>query len=135
MKLTEFNPEVVPTNNRSQLPKIGFQSSGLITLNKSAVELLKLKVGDTVKLYQSQEDTADWYVAKAKGGFPIRALSANGYLGFSCSFLRDKVFASVGYEKKSASAPIKADALVKVDGTNTAYLILTMAIKKPTKSK
>ena len=133
MKLMEFNPDVVPANTRSHHPKIGFHTSGLITLNKEAQELLKLKESDAVKLYQSDEDAADWFIAKAKGGFALRKTSPNqNIVAFNCKYIKDKIFESVETERTSGSIRIKADALVKVDGNVNAYPIMTSELNKHT---
>ena len=132
MQLKEFNPDVMPSGRRGSGPKISFQKSGLISINPEAAALLKLKVGDAVKLYQNPTDKEDWYIAKAKGGFQLRSLtgSLEGHLAFSSKALKDMVFESVESTSTSSSCPISAEEVVKVDGSINAHLIITAAIKK-----
>ena len=105
MKLKEFNSENCSgTTKRSIAPCISIDCKvGTFRINREACELIGLKDGDQVKFLQDQEDTADWYLEKAKsGGFALRAVPKTvGSLMFNNTPLSKKIAESVGFTGRS----------------------------------
>lgn len=79
MNLKKFTPETLPSRTGGpNAPTIAVsRKSGLITINKLAVDLIKLKAGDEIILVQDEHDTENWYVQKiATGGWELRQLDS-----------------------------------------------------------
>ena len=104
MKLTVFSAETLPVytgGHRSTIAKISFSKSGLIALNKKAVELMDLNAGQNISL--AQDDDAQWYVYKDKSGFPLRLHPKNGTLMFNHIGLKNMFCESLGVDPKIAN--------------------------------
>lgn len=53
-------------------PTIRFASNGLISFNYAAQEAMGLKVGDTIALFQDEDEPKEWCVARDKNGVKLR---------------------------------------------------------------
>jgi len=128
MNLKTFDAITTPNRAKSVSPKITINTkSGLLSINKGAVELLGLKEKDQVTFHQDEEEITDWYIEKVKsGGFPIRKNKNATSLAFNNSYLAKKIFESVTCKEQSASV-LLAGKPTKL-GSRTLYGLLTNSL-------
>lgn len=62
--------------NSSPSPTITIKN-GTFRFNGAAVKMMKLKITDTIALYQSPKDKMCWYVGKDKVGFSLREMKSD----------------------------------------------------------
>lgn len=120
MKLKAFNKATVGANTKAPALTIG--KNGTIAFNKSLAEAMKVKIGDPVQFFQSEDDEQDWYVAKVKSedSFELRERS-DGHLIIQSSGLAKKIAGSFFLEG-SFQVKVKPEA-VQHDRVNY-FLIL-----------
>lgn len=76
MKLIVFNKTT--QSSRIQEPAVRFTKSGCIYINKKAVEMLNLEIGNTISLAQDGERKKDWYLFRDADGMVIRKGNQEG---------------------------------------------------------
>jgi len=62
----------------SKKPAIRISKVGLISLNKCAIRLLDLKVGDKIKFYQDEDNPEDWYLKEVPKTDDLGLICRNG---------------------------------------------------------
>lgn len=118
MKLTVFDNETMPKQlGRTGVPRITFSKSGVIALNKCAVEALGISVGDKISFAQDDTEDAPWYAYVDETGFKIRAkdFEKNGNACFNHAELSKAIIESFGYdedESKSVSLQLATEPVV-----------------------
>lgn len=70
MKLIVFNKTT--QSHRSIEPAVRFTKSGTIYLNKKAMDLMELQVGNAISLAQDSDRKKDWYLFRDADGVLIR---------------------------------------------------------------
>lgn len=74
MNLRTICPDTIPAKARKMHAFIGISKSGVIRINKAAVEKLGLTPKDQIVFHQDESSAQDWYVEKVKqGGFVLAA--------------------------------------------------------------
>lgn len=132
MKLKEFNTEnsVSHRGHKNGPPSLGITfSSGLVTINKAAAELLSLKAGDQVVILQDADEETDWYLEKVKTkGFPLRQMKeGNGSLLFNNAHVTKIMADSMTFTGKSGRILI-AGQPTKLDKRNL-WALLTAGLR------
>lgn len=134
MKLKSFNPEVLPvTTGPKQKPALSIHiSSGLFTINGSACELIGLVKEDQVEVYQDEQDSENWYIAKVKeGGFQLRSNSeGTRSLFFSSKQLCTLILASVDAHPSKPGVRLPIAGQPTKLGKQTLFGILAIAAKR-----
>jgi hypothetical protein len=133
MQLKIYNAENASRKQTStpmiSLPKKG----GLISINKAAAALLKLKEGDKISLAQDEKNVLDWYVFKDKAGIEIRLLKEEtGTWGFNSTLISEDLRACAPIEidqDKSIRMPFGEDAVVFQNDKTLYYPIITKKAK------
>jgi len=76
MKLKEFNAENTTTTRGGgvKTPAIGINlKTGLFNINKTACELMEIKLSDSIVILQDEEEKENWYIEKVKAkGFQLK---------------------------------------------------------------
>src|SRR5690606_19802427 len=69
----------------------GFGKNGAIIVNKTAVELLKVKAGDKVEISQDEEEPKNWYISATneESGFVLRERKDDSLTFNSSSVCKD----------------------------------------------
>lgn len=128
MNLKTFSPVTTPSiRGVHAAAGIGVTAVGVFTLNKEAVEKLKVKAGDHVHVLQDKDNAEDWYICKVKEDGYVLRHQKNGLLIFNAAPAAREIFESVVYTGKSgrvllAGMPTKHDGL-------TLYGLLTNLLK------
>lgn len=111
-------------------PKICFTKTGSVFFNTGATELLKIKKGDKVLFFQSDENQDEWYVAKDPRGFPLRINAGRPTeLICNCQKVKLLLFKSINCEKDGHSFPM-AQEPVTIEGADRAFSIFTSHFKQ-----
>ena len=111
MKLIEFNPETLPSEKsagQKTLPfmSIGFRS-GLFSIGKPTVELMKLKPGDQVQIVQDEDEADNWYIEKVKsGGYTLRSKGDAPTLYFNSAPLAKVIAEFMDIDGTSCRIPV-----------------------------
>ncbi len=131
MKLKIFTKENTG-HVRSSKPGINLNTAGSFTLNKSAAEIMQLKVGDAVAIAQDEDDEDNWYVFKCKSdeGFIVRPCNGkniDGGLSFNSSFIMRKILKAAGINHHT-SMLISIEP--NVDGKIKYYPIIISSARK-----
>lgn len=131
MKLKRLNPNTIPSSrgySRNQLPRVAFETTGVISFNQKAQQLLDIKAGDTIELLRDEESGNGNYLTKSQDGFILRLKGDKKSLCFTCSALKHDVFASVKYEGRSYSFKIKPEPIKQKGFPNPLFEIDTVII-------
>ena len=75
---------------------IHFTKTGMIGLNKCAVEKLELKANGKVMLHQDKSKPVDWYLSKTDSEFGFILRQSSTSLCFNANLIAKKLFKSVG---------------------------------------
>lgn len=126
MKIKHFNAtNTAVANRKDKEPGLSFSSkTGIFRFNKSANDLLKLKVDDQLEFAQDEEDTKTWFILKAdKDGFALR--DKNG-LTFNSVKLAEHLTTSLNGAATGTNYKIKIiDQPVQLEGKQYYPLQIT----------
>ena len=81
MKLKKFNRSTQGRATKG-VPAVTVSGKGLIRVNTPAQELLALKSGDKINLFQDEERPVDWFIEKTgeEGGLIMRSDTSGGLI-------------------------------------------------------
>lgn len=133
MKLKSFNPEVLPaTTGRQFTPFVSIHmKSGMFGINGVACEIIGLKKGDLVEVYQDEEDPENWYLAKVKeGGWTLSQKYNSTGLFFCNKQLCVLIIDSVGAELSKPGVRLPLAGEPTKLGKQTLFGILAIAAKR-----
>ncbi len=125
MKKIFINPEF---SRRRDSPKIKFNvKTGLVRLNRSLIQLLKVKIGDEISLFYDEENPEDWFVMVVKGnGFTLRKISSSGDQGFGARIIIEKLISQFKIsQSKNFFIPVSNEYNKEAEG----FALITAAIK------
>ena len=130
MKLRVINRNNKPRIDRAEKPFLYISKTGLISLNKSLVDLLKLDIGDQIQFLQDEEDPQTWYLEVVnKDGFVLRdAHQKVKRLLTNSSVVVTTLFESFDELPRNVRLPIGEP--ITLQGRRF-YTLITFAIKKP----
>lgn len=128
MKLIVFNKTT--QSHRMVEPAVRFTKSGSIYLNKKAMDLMELQVGNAVSLAQDSDRKKDWYLFRDADGMIVRTGSktAESFLISNASAAAE-LKQSLGIDaKKNFSLKL---AIVPIEENGKPYFaLLTSQISK-----
>jgi|688.fasta_scaffold687957_3 hypothetical protein len=110
---------------RSGKACVNFSRKGASNISKKAQEMMGLKEGDSVAIYQDNDNPADWYMAKDKDGFQCRRNTAG--LMFNSAMIANSILDCFSYEGKSFSFLIGSEPLMQ--GKQELWPIITASIQ------
>lgn len=70
-------------------PQVTFGNKGLISINKSAMKMLKLTEKDKLSFFEDEESEGDWFLAKDKDGIKFRVSSTGSFCANSSHVCKD----------------------------------------------
>ena len=96
----EFNHfDALVTGSRAMTdPALRVAKCGLISFNKLAVDKLKLRSGDGIKIHQSKARPKEWYIEKVKEGAIILRTYKDS-MAFSCSAVAKAMLHALNIQK------------------------------------
>lgn len=67
MQLKEITPSLINGRQTKDIPCVTINiQHGSFAINPKAVEMMELKAGDFVKVFQDQDDDLNWYLCKSE---------------------------------------------------------------------
>lgn len=75
---------------------IHFSKSGMIGLNRCAIEKLELKAKEKVMLHQDKSRPEDWYLSKTDSEYGFILRQSSTMLCFNANSIAKKLFKSIG---------------------------------------
>ena len=126
MKLKAYTPEVINPFTRNNSIHIGLHYTGRILLSKGLTDLMGLKAGDNITIFQDEEEPTDWYLAKTKkGGFPVSGRGGKHSYYLNSSEMVRKIFGSLNYRELSGSMFVGAEPVEA-----NIFPMITSSLKK-----
>ena len=121
-----YNPVTAPSNaGRITTPSVRFAKNGVVSFNKTSIQLLDLNEGDCIEFGQSERHAKDWFVRKSQSGYKLRKLDSGQFIA-NCSAVCAAFKLSLGKNvKESVAAPLSPE----MDKTFKGFGLLTAAIK------
>lgn len=131
MKIKSFNTETIPNGTRKFHPLVSFSRiNGIISLNKEAVQMLKLKEGDKIEFHQILDNCEnEWYLQtkNSKSGWALRKYH-NHSLYFHCKALCIAILDNLNYNDHSGSMLVSKED-ISLNGMDLNQL-LTSSLKR-----
>jgi hypothetical protein len=127
MNLQTFNATTMPNERQSNTsPKISINPKGVFSLNRKALELMKLSEKDKVGISQDADDPVNWYIHKDVEGFDLRSLN-QGYLtlGFNNVSLKNAMFEAMELQPDKKKQCIISRQCTKVGKVELWPIIFT----------
>lgn len=104
MKLKKLDRVSAPPFDNKQ-PTVTLRKKGVCNINSALAELMKLKTGGSVALFQDENEPDNWYIAKdSKDGFAVRQSydKQSTSVMFNASGAVKQIFEHFNYEETSA---------------------------------
>lgn len=113
MRFNEYNADNTKSgklmaSSPSVIKRLTVTRRGLFRLNRAASGFFGLAQGDRIAFRQDADYPSDWYIVKAKNGFPLETQTrklgavAASWLYFYSSDLAGKVIGSLGAQAENA---------------------------------
>jgi hypothetical protein len=83
MELVYFSEQTFPkpvSGGAKRAARIAFVKNGVISINKSAADLIGLKSGAKVTLAQDKKEPENWYLFIDPNGFEVRVSKSKGFI-------------------------------------------------------
>ena len=103
------------------------KKSGLISLNRSLINLIGFKDGDTIKLHQNKKSKDEWYleVVKGDGGWKPRISKNCNSVAFNSRDIIRNIFESNTYPFDITNAKFLVSNKNLMNGGKTLFFIIT----------
>lgn len=108
MKLNVFNNVTLPKalgRTTDIIPRISFNKSGVISINKTGAALLNIGKADKVTLAQDEEDPCNWYLFKDnENGYQVRTkdFDKSGCICFNHNQLRTSLLECFDFDTETS---------------------------------
>lgn len=96
-----------------QEPRATFGNKGLISINKAAMKLMKLKETDKLSFFEDEDNEGDWFMAKDKDGLKFRITEGGSMVANSSQICRDLCASLLKEPGTSLRCPIEEKSVMQ----------------------
>lgn len=129
LELTEYSPETTSKDKGKGDPALSFNvKAGLISLNKSACDMLSIDKTKKVLLHQNKKDKTSWYLeVSLERGFELRIQEGKTGASFNNTSLVKEIFESIDFEDQTGGCFLSKTSFKS--GEKELYFIVTNSMK------
>ena len=121
MKLQKYNQLNQISRGCRTIPFFRIHEKGTMVLNQATADLLKVKSGDRINIYNDEERISDWYVEKTTDADGLLLRKHNKGIICNAVKITDKMFESLRITKKASFLIAKQP----IEDGSSIYAILT----------